>query len=129
MTRINTINVKDLTDKHLLSEFRELPRLGSYIKRSLEKHNGDYKKVELEIPSEYKMGTGHVKFFYNKIGYAYRRYLELYVECKTRGFKVEFRDWLWWIKERVPKHWVKDWTPDDQALITNMNRILERLRK
>ncbi len=41
------------------------------------------------IPDKFKLGTGHVKFFYNKLLYLKNRYTSLYNECIKRGFNVQ----------------------------------------
>lgn len=56
MTRINCVPVEELTDKHLLAEYRELPRIFN-LARAVE-----------DAPTEYVLGTGHMKFFYDKLG-------------------------------------------------------------
>lgn len=84
MTRINCgISPIELTDQHLLAEIRELPRPVSRIV----KNNG---LVNLKnIPSEFKLGTGHESFFYDKVEYLHNRYLALLDEYKNR-FNKEF---------------------------------------
>lgn len=81
MTRINVgFKPFELTSKHLLAEHREIKRIGNAIKN---------KRFSLSnIPPEFTLGTGHVKFFYNKLKYVHERYLELYKECISRGFDV-----------------------------------------
>lgn len=83
MTRINVgIPPKELSYKHLLAEHREIKRIPNCIKKG--KCNFD------NIPEQFTLGTGHVKFFYNKIGYLRRRYVQIYLECKKRGYNVQF---------------------------------------
>lgn len=44
-------------------------------------------------PKKFKLGSGHVLFFKDKLGYIYNRYLKLYEDCKNRGFNVtDMRD-------------------------------------
>lgn len=82
MTRINAgIRPKELTKEHLLAEHREIKRIPNAI----------YKKKSISfknVPPEFKLGTGHVTFFYNKLGYLYDRYKEIYNECISRGYNV-----------------------------------------
>ena len=60
MTRINAgILPKDLTSKHLIAEHREIKRIPNCVGKG--KYNMD------NIPDKFKLGTGHVKFFYNKL--------------------------------------------------------------
>lgn len=82
MTRINCgIKPSELSNKHLLAEHREIKRIPNCIKKGRYNLSG--------IPNEFTLGTGHVKFFYNKLGYLRARYIRLYAECISRGFKVE----------------------------------------
>lgn len=81
MTRINVgIEPKELPDKLLLAEHREITRIPNAVKSG---------RAKLDtIPFKFRLGKGHVKFFYNKLKYLYCRYVELYSECKRRKFKV-----------------------------------------
>ncbi len=83
MTRINcAILPSELSTKHLIAELREIKRIPNHITTSVNLNmNG--------IPSNFTLGTGHVKFFYNKLGYLYKRYQDLYHEAKNiRNFNV-----------------------------------------
>ena len=82
MTRINAgIQVSKLTDQHLLAEHREITRVPNSIRG---------KKIDVnEIPKEFCLGAGHVKFFWDKLAFLHFRYIELFEECKKRGFNVE----------------------------------------
>lgn len=78
MTRINLVPVEELSDQHLLAEYRELPRIV---------HAVISKKVLIkDIPDSYRLGTGHVKFFYNKIIFLSERYQLIFAELRFRGF-------------------------------------------
>jgi hypothetical protein len=58
MTRINVVPVEDLTDQHLMAEYRELPMVLAAARRS---------KIEgYEVSHAYTLNKGHVKFFYSK---------------------------------------------------------------
>ena len=85
MTRINIINVEDLTDQHLIAEYREIFMIGPALQRSLNSKNWDPES----IPDEYCLGKGHVKFFYNKGQYLHKRYLLLINEMKKRGMNPD----------------------------------------
>ena len=84
MTRINSsINVKRLTDEHLLAEHREIKRLPSaFLKR---KETG---KSFNDIPEKFTLGEGHVNFFLDKFKFTLWRYIAIRAECLVRGFKV-----------------------------------------
>ena len=81
MTRINCIPVEELTDKHLIAEYRELPRV---FKLARDPKPGEH------IPTYYSLGRGHVKFFYNKLFYLEKRFLALVLEMRARGFKPNY---------------------------------------
>ena len=83
MTRINILPPSELTDQHLIAEYREIFMVGSALQRSLRSPN--WKKIEENLPKEFKLNTGHVKFFYNKGKYLHKRYLNLIAEMKSRG--------------------------------------------
>lgn len=113
MTRINLVPVKSLTDKHLVAEYREMLRL---------RHAKI--KTKTKIPKKYKMGTGHVTFFYDKGMFLIKRHEELCLEMKKRGFAVNFSlDLSSWSKERM-----NDWTPSQEEIEINKARICERLQ-
>ncbi len=81
MTRINVgIHPTELPDKLLIAEHREITRIPNNLR------NG--KATLKNIPEKFTLGTGHVKFFYNKVKYLYHRYILLYNECVSRGFNI-----------------------------------------
>ena len=86
MTRINAnVNPKQLTDQHLLAEIRELARIPNNVKKKIREN----KKID-NIPIEFCLGQGHVKFFYNKMEFLKDRYLKLHEEAKNRGFSINY---------------------------------------
>ena len=119
MTRINVgISPTELTDKHLLAEHREIKRIPNCINKG--KYNMD------GIPDRFKLGTGHVKFFYNKLFYLFTRYLELYVECKKRGFNVQNYTNAW---NSIPKELMGNYIPTENDRKLIQQRINEKLNK
>lgn len=82
MTRINVgIDPKELPNKLLLAEHREITRIPNAIKTNRAKI--------VDIPKEFTLGSGHVKFFYTKLIYLKKRYEALYQECVDRSFNVK----------------------------------------
>jgi deoxyribonuclease (pyrimidine dimer) len=83
MTRINVgISVSELPMRLLLAEHRELKRIPNMVRQG---------RVNLEnIPRTFRLGEGHVSFFYDKLGYLRTRYEELYSECVMRGYDVTY---------------------------------------
>lgn len=117
MTRINCgISPKELTNKHLMAEFYEIIRIPNAIKSGRA-------KVE-NIPDKFKLGTGHVKFFYNKLLYLRTRYDLLYLELKNRKYNVSYNENIW---KDLPRELYNDYIPteDDRQIVRQ--RILERL--
>lgn len=117
MTRINVgVAPSELTNKHLLAEHREIKRIPNVIKSGRFSMEGQ--------PDKFKLGSGHVKFFYDKILYLKKRYSSLYDECLVRGFNVtnyieSFND--------IQTDLMNDYqeTPNDREII--LNRINDRL--
>jgi len=85
MTRINlAIQPKQLTDQHLLAELRELPRIFTAVKNRIASG-----KSFNDIPKNFTLGTGHVKFFYDKCGFLDKRHHSLRLEYFDR-FKKHY---------------------------------------
>ena len=118
MTRINAgIKVKLLHYKHLLAEHRELKRIPNQIKAG--------KYVLKGSPDKFTLGTGHVKFFYNKLLYLKKRYEDLYRECIRRGYNPTYFGAAF---DDLPKHLMNDWIPTEEAKHLLEERIKERLK-
>lgn len=83
MTRINAgIEPADLLDQHLTAEYREIIRIPNVLnKTSKDKIKSALKKQ----PKEFKLGTGHVIFFYTRIKYLHDRFLSIKAEMDRRG--------------------------------------------
>lgn len=117
MTRINVIPVADLTDKHLLAEYRELPRISALA------HN--FAGPRNKIPATYRLGTGHVTFFYDKGEFLRHRFEEEIVpEMQRRGFTVNYTQY-----RAHPEGMNRDWTPTEESIIINRTRIETRIRE
>lgn len=88
MTRINAgIEPENLTDQHLMAEYRELPMVPAALRRSL--RTKTVEQVLQSIPSEFTLNTGHVKFFYNKLTFLKDRYYRLKYELVKRGYNID----------------------------------------
>ncbi len=123
MTRINIIDVSELTDQHLIAEYREITMVPGSLRRTLVSKIGYQEK---KVPKKFTLNGGHVYFFYNKGKYLYNRYQELISEMKRRGFKPDSN-------RKFPRDIFKenglynDWIPtiEDQKIIRQ--RIAERI--
>ena len=119
MTRINVgIPPAELVNKHLIAEHREIKRIPNCVAKG---------KYSMEgIPNKFKLGTGHVKFFYNKLLYLRNRYIKLYNECIKRGFNVQYYIEAW---DNVPDDLMNDYTPTENDRNIIQQRINEKLNK
>ena len=123
MTRINIVNPSELTDQHLIAEYREITMVPGSLKRTLVSKIG-YK--ENKVPKKYTLNTGHVYFFYNKGKYLYKRYQEIVIEMKRRGFNPDKN-------RKFPKdifinnNLYKDWMPTMEDYKIIRQRIAERI--
>lgn len=125
MTRINVISPKELTREHLVAEYREITRLPGNLKTSLNRKGKPFKLTE--IPTDYTLGKGHVKFFYDKMLFLKQRFESLVNEMLERGYKPNFTDSSIFIPEN--EQYYKDYSPTENAVKINLERIQERLKK
>ncbi|MFU2079590.1 pyrimidine dimer DNA glycosylase/endonuclease V [Avibacterium avium] len=118
MTRINVVPPQELCDQHLLAEHRELTRIPNAVAK------GKYNLAGQ--PADYKLGEGHVRFFFNKLQFLKNRYDLLHQECKARGFNVQY----FWPEDlpQDPSLW-QDYQPTENALTLNRERIQLRMPK
>jgi len=123
MTRINLIPVEELTDQHLMAEYRELPMIAKSLFKTLHSKCG---YSECKVPSKYVLGIGHIYFFYNKRDYLVGRYLKLISELKLRKFDInpDNRNMSWEIFDRITQI---EWTPTNEDIALNKARIDERV--
>ena len=123
MTRINILPPSELTDQHLIAEYREIFMVSGSLKRTLNSKKG---YLESNVPKHYTLNKGHVYFFYNKGKYLHKRYNLIIMEMKSRGFKSD--------KERkFPKEIFKNnnlysnWIPNSNDLKIIRQRISEKI--
>lgn len=117
MTRINCVPAQELSRQHLVAEWRELPRVFRLAA------NACAARRPLRAPEQYTLGTGHVKFFYTRLGFIRRRWQELRDEMLRRGYTPGFDSPP---DVDVCADWRQDWTPDEHAMQINRARIAER---
>ena len=124
MTRINCVPVDELSDKHLVAEYHEITRVFGLVRKNIESGKDPAK---VPCPERYTLGTGHVKFFYARLGWVERRLAELAMEMNRRKMNVRL-ELLKGISDGLPAHLFADWVPDDEALAINRERLAERLK-
>ena len=116
MTRINTgIHPSELFDRHLLAEHREIKRIPNCIK------SGRYSLND--IPPTFRLGAGHVKFFYTRLKYLHKRYELIKEECINRGFAItDYSDCF----KGLPKELYNDYSETSADRVLLLARIKER---
>jgi deoxyribonuclease (pyrimidine dimer) len=126
MTRINTIDPVHLADSHLMAEYRELPMVIGSLKRSLRTRTPS--DIAKRIPPAYTLNKGHVSFFFDKQGYLFRRFTNLCIELRRRGYNINPRERNVDF-EAFPMDFRKDWKPDQTAHHINLERIIYRINE
>lgn len=119
MTRINAgIHVEDLCDQHLLSEYRELPRMVAFTWRI-----GD------NVPDrDFTLNTGHMWSCARYGAYLAIRHQGIVTELRYRGFRPCFialtpTDFPAYAQRYPSQAWL------DMAMRIARVRIIERLRR
>ena len=124
MTRINLVPPRELTDQHLIAEYREIFMVAGSLRRTLLSKNGFQ---ESRVPKKYTLNKGHVYFFYNKGQYLHKRYLDLISEMKKRGFSPSdnrtFPDKIF-----INNNLYNDWMPDRDDLLLIRKRINQKIK-
>ncbi len=124
MTRINCVPVDKLIRQHLIAEYRELPRVFGAVYNMLQAG-----KSKAHDPNEpYKLGKGHVLFFYTRLKYLSDRHHELVNEMLSRGYVPAHNKPLWYTwAELIPQEYWNDWTPTIHDQAVNWQRIVDRM--
>ena len=119
MTRINLVDPALLSDKHLGAEYRELPRVFALVRAAAERGE----KPGDGSPERFTLGTGHVRFFYPRLGFLVQRHALLVQECARRGRKVSYPAPP---LAGIPGEWFGGYEPTDADMRLSLNRIEER---
>ena len=133
MTRINLVPPSELTDQHLFAEFREIKMIPKSLARSLQAALARGEMLYefwLNIPTYYfTLGTGHVKFFYNKGAYLRKRYEAIKIELLRRGINFNTESLLDpdGVFEALGEYFNHDYSPTPEALVIIRARIAEKI--
>lgn len=120
MTRINIVEPSELTDQHLIAEYREIRLLCSNLTRTLNSKRGFQQS---KVPERFTLNSGHVYFFYDKGLYLHRRYDALRQEMINRGFDPQHQFPI----EKWPDFLYNDWEPTEEDKDIVRERIRERI--
>lgn len=122
MTRINVVPPSELSGKHLVAEYHELPRVVGFVRGHIAKGIKATDKHGWLVPA-YTMGRGHIKFFFHRLGFIEKRFSAIVKEMEFRGYKPKFRT----LPTRgIPNEWFGDYIPTPEALAINRERLRER---
>lgn len=127
MTRINAgIPVTELSKAHLLAEHREIKRICYRMSVRLKSDKFD----DIPAPFYEVKPDGEIKFkelfWLDKGFYTYKRYNELYRECRRRGYDVDNYCGNWGIYYGKTEYW-NDYTPTQEQVDMIRARINDRL--
>jgi deoxyribonuclease (pyrimidine dimer) len=114
MTRINLVKPSELTDQHLLAEYRELPRVFWIVKKKLQENK------EINPWNQFTLWTWHVIFFYDKLLFLEKRFKNISLECKKRGFNIKYSDYD--ISD-IPNKFKKNYKPELVDLKISRERL------
>ena len=120
MTRINCIPPCELSGPHLVAEYRELPRVYKLAASAFDRTGGS----TAGHPAEYRLGSGHVTFFFSRLDYVRRRHADLVAEMLRRGYHPTYQHTPELSPALAP--WANDWTPTPEAMALNRERIAIR---
>lgn len=120
MTRINVVPPRELSDKHLGAEYRELPRVFAHVRKAILR---GWRATDPRYPAEYTLGRGHVLFFYPRLSWVCVRYDLLVQECHRRQRVVNYPrpD-----TTGIPEEWFGGYIVTPAALALNRQRIKDR---
>lgn len=108
-----------------MAEYRELPRIFTAV---LKLQAEGKTPQDVDIPPTYRLGAGHVKFFYDKCGWLHARYIILHHELTARGFNLDdaiYYGILSGVKE-VGRCWYHEWEPAPEDHYLNFSRLAKR---
>ncbi len=124
MTRINLCSPSELTDQHLIAEYRELPRIFTMVLSA--QMRGETPKT-YGIPESFKLGSGHMKFFADKLNYLECRYHLLVCECERRKFKVQHKSIRKEQLEMLDRHWFNSYNPELCDIFASYDRLDQKI--
>lgn len=127
MTRINSaMPPAKLTDQHLLAELRELPRIFTLVKKRI-----DQRKKFNDIPEEFTLNTGHVKFFYNKLDFLHNRHMMLRAEYSKRFLKnypIKVSEYIKGYEEKITRLYLyQEYRSTEKERLLLEERISKRI--
>lgn len=115
----------ELTDQHLVAEYREMTMVPAALNRTLKSKNGLDRS---RISSKYTLNTGHVYFFYDKGKYLKERYDSLVTEMKLRGMNPD-PNRIFPTEVFQQNNLYGNWKPSVEEIQINLERIEKRINQ
>lgn len=127
MTRVNLIPVENLSDQHLFSEWREIKRIPTFLKKLLKTKSE--KEILSRIPLSFTLNKGHVLFFLDKMLFLHNRYVKLTEELVNRNYKItEFDADDMFLTVPISFR-QKEWIPSSVEIDISLERILNKIKE
>jgi len=130
MTRINLVPPQTLSDKHLMAEYRELPRIFTAVRKLYDQGKT---LADVDIPQQYVLGKGHCKFFYRRLWWLERRLILIRKELVRRGVNINeslfasiLTDSARLCGLRNARPFLVHYTPTNEEIYLNMARLVKR---
>ena len=124
MTRINLVVPKQLTDQHLVAEYREIKRVIPFALYRFEKEG---KNGFNNLPKKYTLGEGHMSFFYNKLKFIINRFNWLKHEMIERGMNPNIEIDKEEIINENNSFLYNDWEPTEEDISLSRERIKQKI--
>jgi deoxyribonuclease (pyrimidine dimer) len=131
MTRINCdLDPEELTDQHLMAEYRELPMVYAALRRSIISKKARFgdrylQEIKKSIPPSFTLNTGHVTFFYDKLFFLHKRYQILIAALKKRGYSLD--ESRFYSLAEFPAELKHDWSSTERDLSIIRQRLSEKI--
>lgn len=125
MTRINVVPVAELTQPELAGDWKEIFRVFRLVEARV---NKGQRPCDVKKPDVYTLGSGHVTFFYDKLGYIRNRIFRLAEEMLNRGYSPNLEmmnDVLDYAELHIPQEWWNDYNPTVEAVEMNIQRMID----
>ena len=120
MTRINVgVKPEELMNQHLIAEIKEIPQLIGQLRKSISSKNFSID----DIPIDFRLGSGHVKFFYNKLNYLIDRYDLLLAEAEFRNYNCRYMLFL----DNLPRWCFGDYQENEKDRLMILERIQSKI--
>ena len=111
------VNPEILADQWVIAESVELLMIGGMLRKN------NY-QPKSPIPPNFRLGTGHMLFWVNKMKYLKRRHEEVNKEMRRRGFNPTTKEIN---LEEFPTEYCNDWEPSQRDTDILRERLVWKL--